>query len=72
MTAPAELDAAAEALRDHTAAIPGFSPAAADLLAMTADGWATASRERRDVTLRLAREVLGPTHNRTKEGNDHA
>ena len=69
MTAPAELDAAATALRDRTAAIPGFSPAAIDLLAMTAKGWATASRERRDATLRLAREVLAT--NRTEEGNDH-
>lgn len=72
MTAPAELDAAATAIRTRTAAVPGFSEAAAELLALTADGWATASRERREVTLRLAREVLGPVTNRTEEGNDHA
>jgi len=70
MTPTEELDAAVLALQEKTAALPGFSPAAIDLLAMTAQGWATASRERRDVTLRLAREVLAT--NRTEEGNDHA
>ena len=69
MTAPAELDAAATALRDRTAALPGFSEAAQELLAMTADGWATASRERRDVTLRLAREVLA-TNRTDNERNE--
>ena len=69
MSEPAELDAAATALRDRTAAIPGFSPAAIELLAMTADGWAAASRERRDVTLRLAREVLA-TNRTDNERNE--
>jgi hypothetical protein len=50
---------AAQALRDRTHAVPGFSPAAAELLDMTADAGTSVTRQRRDVAVRLAREVLG-------------
>jgi hypothetical protein len=63
---------AAKALRAKKRAVPGFSPAAVALLEMTAEAGTSITRERRDVTLRLAQEVLGTVQDRTNERNDHA
>ena len=64
---------AAQALRAKKRAVPGFSPAVIELLDMTAGAGTSIARERRDVTVRLAQEVLGTVQGRTNdERNDHA
>lgn len=71
MTDPAaRMRQAAEALRSHQHAIPGFSESVARLLDLTADAGTSVSRERRDVVLSIAREVLGPVTNRTDERSE--
>jgi hypothetical protein len=71
MTDPAaQMREAAEALRTHQHAVPGFSEPVARLLDLTADAGTNVSRERRDVVLSIAQEVLGPVTNRTEEGNE--
>jgi len=61
----AQMRAAAAALRNHDHAIPGFSEPVARLLDLTADAGTSVSRERRDVVLSIAQEVLGPVTGRT-------
>lgn len=77
MTAPSEEAAglmreAAQALRDRTRAVPGFSPAAAELLDLTAEAGTSITRQRREVALKLAQEVLGTgtVQDRTDERNE--
>ena len=58
---------AAKALRAKKRAVPGFSPSVIELLDMTAEAGTSITRERRDVTLRLAQEVLGTGQDRTSD-----
>ena len=58
---------AAQALRAKKRAVPGFSPAVIELLDLTAEAGTSITRERHDVTLRLAQEVLGTGQDRTND-----
>ena len=66
MTRNAQINAAATALRTRTAAVPGFSPSLAALLEACADDPGDAGKFAQAV----ARDVLGPIHNRTDERNE--
>jgi hypothetical protein len=54
------------ALRDKTAAVPGFCPSLASLLEVCADDPGEAGKHAQAV----AEDVLGPAKHRTKERNE--